>query len=110
MTQAAHTPGPLTISKGEMTIFLVLNGTNIGAVGGANPIGTANAARIAACWNACEGLADPSVLPELVRALEWAIRELNGQNRYDEDVAGEQEENCYRMARAALAKVKGGAA
>ncbi|NQX95022.1 MAG: hypothetical protein HRT64_08915 [Erythrobacter sp.] len=30
----------------------------------------ANAARIVDCVNACEGIADPSVVPELVEALE----------------------------------------
>lgn len=39
----------------------------------------------------------------LLEALEWAIRELDGTNRYDEDVADEQEQNGYDRARAVLA-------
>lgn len=30
----------------------------------------ANAERLRDCWNACEGLADPSVVPDMVRELE----------------------------------------
>ena len=42
--------------------------------------------------------------PDLLESLQWALRELNGQNRYDEDVAEQQENNCYAMAEAAIAK------
>lgn len=38
----------------------------------------------------------------LVEALRWALAELNGQTRYDEDDADQQIENCYRRAEAAL--------
>jgi hypothetical protein len=42
--------------------------------------------------------------PDLLEALQWALRELHGQNRYDEDVAEQQENNCYTIAEAAIAK------
>lgn len=35
-------------------------------------VSKANAARIVSCVNACEGIEDPSVVPELVEALERA--------------------------------------
>lgn len=38
----------------------------------------------------------------LVEALQWALDELNGRTRYDEDVADQQIENCYRLAEKAL--------
>lgn len=47
---------------------------------------------------------------ELRDALQWALDELNGKTRYDEDVADQQIENCYAIAEAALAKATGGAA
>lgn len=46
--------------------------------------------------------------PDLVEALQWALDELNGRTRYDEDVADQQIENCYRIAEAALAKAREG--
>lgn len=33
----------------------------------------ANAARLVSCWNACESLADPSCVPELVEALRGIL-------------------------------------
>lgn len=61
----------------------------------------ANAARIVACVNACEGLADPSVVPELVKALEIALDQLEGRTlKY-----GKQQ--AINVANAAIAKAKG---
>ena len=37
-----------------------------------------NAARIVACVNACEGIADPSVVPEMVTLLEASAVRLRG--------------------------------
>lgn len=42
--------------------------------------------------------------PDLLEALRWALAELRGQTRYDEDVADEQCDNCYKLADAAIAK------
>ena len=46
----------------------------------------ANAERLAACWNACDGLPDPSVVPKLIAALKaaestirWAAQESAGR-------------------------------
>ena len=54
----------------------------------------ANANRIVACWNACEGIADPSAIPDLLAAL---IELASGHS-----MAGEE------MARKAIAKATGG--
>jgi hypothetical protein len=45
--------------------------------------------------------------PDLLAALQWALNELNGRTRYDEDVADQQIENCYALANAAIAKATG---
>lgn len=45
--------------------------------------------------------------PDLVEALQWALAELNGKTRYDDDVADQQIENCYTRAEAAIAKATG---
>lgn len=42
---------------------------------------------------------------QLREALRWALAELNGATRYDN---GEQRENCFALAEAALASVKSG--
>jgi len=38
----------------------------------------------------------------LVESLQWALDELNGRTRYDEDAGDQQIENCYKLAEAAL--------
>ena len=59
----------------------------------------ANAHRIVACVNACAGIADPSVVPELLVALEKCVAEL-GHATNIQTVAEE-------LGRAAIAKAKG---
>ena len=54
----------------------------------------ATANRLVACWNACEGIADPSAIPDLLAAL---IELASGHS-----MAGEE------MARKAIAKATGG--
>lgn len=46
--------------------------------------------------------------PSLLEALQWALNELNGHNRYDEDVADQQIDACYDRAEDALASALGG--
>lgn len=43
--------------------------------------------------------------PELAEALRWALAELNGKTRYDND---QQREECFALAEAALAKAAAG--
>lgn len=79
---------------------------------------SANAARIVACVNACEGLADPSVVPELVDALRMALEAIDDHNTRAAFRSVKIEEfhcmvktgskiTCLSDARAALAKAKG---
>lgn len=67
MSGAAHTPGkvryvPWHVEEGAPAIRTA-DGWLLCATSS-----DADAERIADCWNACEGIADPSVVPELVAA------------------------------------------
>lgn len=62
----------------------------------------ANAHRIVACVNACEGLADPSVVPELVKAASRVVDVVREYGSYDGQIADATE----RLA-AILAKAEG---
>lgn len=55
-------------------------------------------------------IAEGKAAPELLEAARWALNELNGRNRYDEDVADQQVEHCYRRAEDAIRKAMGEAA
>jgi hypothetical protein len=67
------------------------------------PTNTANAARIVACVNACEGIADPATtIPELLRGLEDAIRSAEALDRHEEP-----DFDWIIDARTAIAKAKG---
>lgn len=70
--KAAHTPGPLALTKIASPIYgsngsMVAEGVGIGAMNSvyvATVTGRkrdADAERLVACWNACEGMSDPAV-------------------------------------------------
>lgn len=63
------------------------------------------AKRIVSCVNGCAGL-NPEAFREVVEALEWAMRELHGDNRYDDESADQQVQGCYDKCAAALAKAR----
>jgi hypothetical protein len=72
---AQHTPGRLEAndkrSKGGGGFSLFEGGQYIGFVSDSDAITDweANARRLVACWNACEGIEDPeNVIPQLRRA------------------------------------------
>ncbi len=67
-----------------------------------------NVKRLVACWNACDGLPDPSVVPKLIAALKaaestirWAAQESAG--RVKAEIVGGWLHHADQ-ARAALAK------
>jgi len=62
-----------------------------------------NGARIVACVNACEGIEDPSVVPDLVKALEALVRADNGTG----SILRSSTETWDDYARAILAKARG---
>lgn len=57
----AHTPGKLRLDDyAREAILSVEEGRPVASTCyGPGPVGRANAARVVACWNACEGIADP---------------------------------------------------
>jgi hypothetical protein len=76
-----HTPGPWVahVSKAdEFTsndVMLIRSQEPLYGVAGIEierDVDEANAARIVACVNACEGIEDPSVVPEMLAALKSA--------------------------------------
>lgn len=61
----------------------------------------ANAARIVACVNACEGIADPGAVPDLLEALKSALDIMEGRE------AGSERVDAIAQARAAIARATG---
>lgn len=78
MSGPMHTPGPWGVVPGHSVLDIVAGGGAIATTTGGvywepySGVQEANARRIVDCVNACEGIADPSVVPELVAALEEA--------------------------------------
>jgi hypothetical protein len=95
----AHTPGPWTASfatvrKASAPLAECYND---------HPLlpGEANAARIVACVNACEGIADPGAVPDLLAALKSALDIMEGRE------AGSERIDAIAQARAAIARATG---
>lgn len=99
-----HTPGPWAVSNliGVPDLGIVnVYGSAIARITRLDLANRqANAARIVACVNACEGLNDPSVVPELVKALEMVLATHIAHHNNP----------AHAFARAAIAKAKGDAA
>ena len=67
-----HTKEPWAVGKDPSdkgTIYGMFGRLAV-SIGGEAERTNANAARIVACVNACAGIADPAIVPELVAALE----------------------------------------
>ena len=104
-----HTKGPWVVSEYSDTggYDCMTGGLQVGRV-------TLDGADYGQEWNAPENadcppqmMADAHLIaaaPDLLECLKWAMRELEGQNFYDEDVADQQLDNCYDLAYAAIAK------
>lgn len=127
MTRATHTPGPMTqgaSSAGKTCVWLG------GATEPPHEMGPdttwidcnteANARRVAACWNACDGFSieelegadlfkdsieSGNLINELLAALEKIV-EMNVRWALDQYGDAKKAENmdCVRVARAAIAK------
>lgn len=96
-----HTPGKLIASGNRVYMGAAVERREVAVATKADPViryaAEANAAHIAACWNACEGI-NPEAVPMLLD-----MAELMSRKHYD-DSAGR---TCVDMAIAALAKAKG---
>lgn len=95
MSQPKHTPGPWSVDpESEDAEAFVIFGPEkdngwcslIACLAKRSDLPVeANAARIVACVNACEGIADPSVVPKLLETLKMAERTFG--DRFPEIVA-----------------------
>lgn len=103
MTQVAHTPGkvryvPWHVEEGAPAIRTaddwLLCATS----------SDADAERIADCWNACEGIPDPSVVGEAIEALRL-IRSILHWYDGDTNALG----SAHKVANDVLAKLDGAA-
>lgn len=118
--ETQHTPAPWTVEDGSSSGHCCFTHSIQGTDG--RPVAEvirqyeveedeqnkANASRIVECVNACEGLADPSAVPELLEALEdllagWEL--MISQYGYNPGV--EPEDSLNMRARAAIAKATG---
>lgn len=102
---AAHTKGP--VHPTESGVLMDPEGRALavlGVVGFDLAEMLANERRLAACWNACEQLADPSAVPALVEALEALLAIDDDPERSWEDIrTGDELDD----ARAALRRARG---
>ena len=107
--KAKHTPGPWMIVEASKC-DVRSESRHICYTGPVEPIGyprhyanedRANASRIVACVNGCEGIADPSAVRELLEALEALV--------VQEDWEGDDvlPDSPIAKARAAIAKARG---
>ena len=111
MTAAKHTPGPWYVAAEDLSggRYYSISSQNCdffihdGAHEEEN--GEANAARIVACVNACEGIADPAVVPELLAFVADFIAVMNRDG-----FTGDEPDRLHKEATAIIAKATGGAA
>ena len=107
---ASHTPGPLVLGSGDLEhpYYLHVDDAPAGfklVACVCSPNAKPNADRLAACWNACEGI-NPAAVPDLLAALHSAkesLKQLVTIGRIPANNAG------LRDVRAALAKAETGA-
>lgn len=70
-----HTRGKLKLGRDGLSVSAVEDGYELFSIPDDEDYGRpgedqANAERIVSCWNACEGFEDPSVVPEMLKALK----------------------------------------
>lgn len=99
--ETKHTPGPWHCEGRNVwrENGLDMDQPNLATTHG--PLAEANARRIVECVSACEGLVDPSAVPELLEALQMfnEVDQFNGWHpNYSDAIA---------KARAAIAKATG---
>ena len=95
-----HTPGPWRIGDAGHTVFGPPNGEPAPKII-AGGLTRANARRIVACVNACEGI-NPEAVPDLLQACKAALAYMIDDKA--SDVSGER---ALSAIRAAIAKAEG---
>lgn len=106
MDRPKHTPGPICADRdagGELALWTP-SGDNLLHGGSALDMEEReeNAERLAACWNACDGIADPSAVPDLLAAARAALR-CPGIDTTDQETG----ETFGELLRVAIAKSMG---
>ena len=107
----AHTKGLLEVSSRSFGNADASVNINLWAVGGGSLVATArtvhegsvnaesNAARLAACWNACDGL-NPEAVKDMLAALKGLVQTVETSGY------GDGMHRCLLAARAAIAKAQ----
>lgn len=113
MSEQKHTPGPWRILNewSPETVGTEDGATVANTCFGRSWQGKANAARIVECVNACEGLADPSAVPDLLAACENLLTAWDtATTGYDGLTAASEDriELAANHVRAAIRKATGG--
>jgi len=116
MTKTKRTPGKLKIKRIKQWVMgqgddypqivsesgqIIVNGLDL-ALGAEE----ANAERLVACWNACEGI-NPEAVPDLLEALEGLLSTLSPLSGCMDDDPCMDSDCTICAARAAIAKAKG---
>jgi hypothetical protein len=94
-----HTPGPWDSENKNVWSENGLNADQSNLATTHGPFAKANAERIVACVNACDGIADPSAVKDLLEALRTLVQ-MTGN-------VGQIERFLDTTARAAIAKATG---
>lgn len=112
MSAPKHTPGPW-VQQFNGQIWAATETAPEGAlIARAHSTGLndqrmeANAARIVACVNACEGLADPSVVPEMANLI---VRLAAGFHAYSPQLVAHEAQRVLNLMRMGLCTDCGGA-
>lgn len=73
MSTPKHTPGKLVAINGDISILKTEDGQQrictLNGFNGDDALRIANCNRLAACWNACEGI-NPEAMPEMLAELK----------------------------------------
>lgn len=116
--ETKHTPGKWKLRKGFSTdtIEVFIENPNIqkpfrpcsiAVVEADSAVGKANAARIVACVNGCDGIADPSAVRELLEALEACRDAIQRLAKESPNGVPMWASEAHDVARAAIAKARG---
>lgn len=116
MTKTAHTPGPIAMDRyGTIMARDRFGGVDLFPISGVvlsdGEKARANRARFIALWNACEGIANPDVVPEAIEALREIAEATSAEPDAGENYRWDDREGAldfaYATAAAILAKLEG---
>lgn len=108
---AKHTPGKLVAINGDISILKTEDGQQrictLNGFNGDDALRIANCNRLAACWNACEGI-NPEAMPEMLRECKVALEYLLSQGQANVHLAASAGyRNFKHRLEAVIAKAEG---